>query len=83
MTQEVRLLSARRELYLGHEQDELIFNPNGTGWGQNWPRQIGSQIPDKIFMYVLVPDKKNTYFSEMSYKSFWTSDKTSENDVSF
>ncbi len=28
-----------------------VFNPNSTGQGQSWPRQLWHQIPDKILIY--------------------------------
>jgi hypothetical protein len=34
--------------------NECTVNPNSTGWGQSWPRQLWRPIPDKILIYQIL-----------------------------
>ncbi len=50
-----------------------VFNPNWTGQGQSWPRQLWPQIAGKLIIFFLWPIPAKT-----SSGSFGTSDMTSK-----
>ncbi len=57
------------------------FNPNSTGQGQSWPRQLWRQIPDKILgFFYLTFSCKNVF---QIFFNFWHDVKKQHFDVHF